>query len=401
MCSPLVKIEGKTSYVLFQTFSLYLYMKKFNSFLTASCGRLSLAVVALCAASNAWADNKLYIEDFAINPGETKTIEVLLENDDPISGLQFDVDMPEGLEFLEGTVQRNPDRITRGSHTISFSVLDAYDDIDRFVILENATDYTKSALKMNEGALFTIDVRAAKTFKKGDIQIFNIVGSNNTTAEAIELLIEDYTTHVDAYVGTYSFSAEEVTLDAHGGTATIDFNFSNEVAINGIELDLVIPTGVQLVEDAEGELFSYTDRLNINHVISSLKTEEGYRVVIGALTSDNFSGNEGALFSFTIQSLEDAPESLVISAKNVKVSNIASASYNVYSQSVVNVTVKETLEDYIIRTNDVNEDQEFDIDDVQALLDLYFENGEIVADVNGDGEYDIDDVQALLDKLFE
>ena len=40
-------------------------------------------------------NNKVYIKDFTIAPGEEKTLEIILDNRDaPVSSLQFDISFP-------------------------------------------------------------------------------------------------------------------------------------------------------------------------------------------------------------------------------------------------------------------------------------------------------------------
>ena len=68
-----------------------------------------LAVFAFSVYANA--DNKLSIEDFTIVPGEEKTISVALDNSDPISSLQLDVKLPEGLTYVNKSVKMNADRL--------------------------------------------------------------------------------------------------------------------------------------------------------------------------------------------------------------------------------------------------------------------------------------------------
>ena len=61
---------------------------------------ISFMFVALVAAfQSAKADNKMYIEDFSVIPGNEVTANVILENTDPVSSLEFDFTLPKGLHF--------------------------------------------------------------------------------------------------------------------------------------------------------------------------------------------------------------------------------------------------------------------------------------------------------------
>ena len=64
---------------------------------------ITLALIAvLCVlATSAQEGNRIYIEDFEIEPGEMDSAQVMLTNVDPSRGLQFNISMPEGLEIVE------------------------------------------------------------------------------------------------------------------------------------------------------------------------------------------------------------------------------------------------------------------------------------------------------------
>ena len=51
------------------------------------------------------ADNTLVIEPFDIKGGETKNLIIDLENDQAITLVQFDLQLPEGLSVEKGTAQ--------------------------------------------------------------------------------------------------------------------------------------------------------------------------------------------------------------------------------------------------------------------------------------------------------
>ena len=293
---------------------------------------LLFAVMSVAVAKAG--DNKLYIEDFTIVPGQTTTIAVQLDNEDPISSLQFDVTLPDGLSIWGYT--KNNDRLTRTSHTLSMNNIGG--NTERFVILENAADPAKSAIKLNEGALFTINVSASSTFKSGTILIRNIDGSNNTTAQAIPVSLADQTTNVVARVADYSLNVHEGTL-RKGETMEVGFLLDNIVSVNGLEAVVELPEGIELAADEDGEYFGYTDRLSDNTIIGY--NPANGKIVISSLTNDYFEGNEGLLFTFKLKATADFGKdaTVQVNVKDVKVSNITSTSYNLKDQEGISVTM--------------------------------------------------------------
>ena len=62
---------------------------------------LLLIMTALLALGATAQTNRVYIEDFEIEPGALDTVPVMLANSDPSRGLQFNVSLPEGLEYWD------------------------------------------------------------------------------------------------------------------------------------------------------------------------------------------------------------------------------------------------------------------------------------------------------------
>ena len=62
--------------------------------------RLSVLLILLfsCYIGISAQGNALTIEDFTITPGEEKTVEINLVNEDTISSLQFDIVLPDGTK---------------------------------------------------------------------------------------------------------------------------------------------------------------------------------------------------------------------------------------------------------------------------------------------------------------
>lgn len=78
----------------------------------------TLLFLALSSVSAFAGENTLKIADFTILAGQEKELAIELNNEDIITSLQFDIALPQGLTYVEGSVAKVADRITRGSHSV-------------------------------------------------------------------------------------------------------------------------------------------------------------------------------------------------------------------------------------------------------------------------------------------
>ena len=131
--------------------------------------------------------NSLYIEDFEINPGETKEIQIMLDNATAFSALQADIYMPEGLNIEKRSSGKyrfslNPDRIE--DHSVSSSTRP--DGAIRILVASQGSE----ELYGNEGYIVSFKVTADDGFVgPHSIEMKNIVAS---TAQAVENEINDW-----------------------------------------------------------------------------------------------------------------------------------------------------------------------------------------------------------------
>lgn len=115
--------------------------------------------IFVVTALSANAIDMLYMNDFTITPGETKTVEIMLDNDSVYTALQADIVLPEGMTIE----QENDDFIfyltgRKGSdHTISSAVLSS-GAIRIFI-----TSQTLKTFVGNSGALVTFNIIADDT----------------------------------------------------------------------------------------------------------------------------------------------------------------------------------------------------------------------------------------------
>ncbi len=119
-----------------------------------------LLAMTLLMTMSAVARDRLYIEDFTIKAGQTKTVNLMLQNDTVYSAFQTDLYLPAGLELVteDGEYIIDPTSRMTSSHTIStFKQTDGA--IRIFVTSQNLRTFTGSS-----GAIATIQFKAASTF---------------------------------------------------------------------------------------------------------------------------------------------------------------------------------------------------------------------------------------------
>ena len=124
----------------------------------------------------AMAQDRFYIEDFNIEPGETKVIPILLDNVTTFSAIQADIYLPEGLtidmedgEYIFDLTDRKARNHTASSALLSSGAIR--------LLIASQTSRTFSG---NSGALVTFQLTASSTFAgKHQIVMNNIIASES------------------------------------------------------------------------------------------------------------------------------------------------------------------------------------------------------------------------------
>ena len=374
-------------------------MKKVtNNILKGMASRFSATVMLLamgCIAAFAQGNNKLYIEDFDIAPGETKTLDIILENEDPVSSLQFDITFPTGLSYVEGSLEKVTSRITRTSHSI-VAAKQPTDEQGKSVycmgILSTSSEMANSAVKLKEGALLRIKVKADIDYKGSSIQITDIIGSNGTVSPSVRLNMDACEVNANVHVGDLKNEQTDVVVRPLE-FATVDFALDNIIDIVGLQAVVTLPEGINLAEDKYGEYITYSNRLSGN-VVASISLLPGetnkYQLLISSLTSDKFEGSKGTLFGLNIMA-NNSFKSGDIKVSDIKVSSVYGVSYDLSNELSVSVA----------SVDDPSGDGAWNINDVYQILDIYMSGVEDMnSDVNGDGVIDINDIYAAISKYM-
>ena len=337
-------------------------------------------LVSLVATVAAMAENKVYIEPFSIVPGEMATVNVMMDNDDNISSLQLDLNLPAGLTFL-GNEERNTERITRTSHTLNATDYPAV--TKRFTIFAKGVTAAKTAIAGNSGVLFSFDVKADKWFNGGEVVLSNVVGSDATVVPAVEKPMSNSYLDVKADAGTFSLAPEAVSL-TFAKKDTVDVYLANTIALTGLEARLNLPEGVEVEKPLMG------DRLSDNATVS-YEPRSG-KILIESLTNDEFAETDAPLFSIVLKGTAEGTGTLSLS--DVLVSNGLAAFKVEGTANEVAVTV---VDINTIVYNDLKEK----LDSVTTLLNdtlAYIRNYTTEA---GKAWADSEEADALVNELTE
>lgn len=368
-------------------------MKKVtNNILKGMASRFSATVMLLamgCIAAFAQG-NKLYIDDFDIAPGETKTLDIILENEDPVSSLQFDITFPTGLSYVENSLERVTSRITRTSHSILAAKQGK--NVYRMGILSTSSEMANSAVNLKEGALLRIKVKAGIDYKGSSIKITDIIGSNGTVSPSVRLNMDACEVNANVHVGDLKNEQTDVVVRPLE-FATVDFALDNIIDIVGLQAVVTLPEGINLAEDKDGEYITYSNRLSGN-VVASISLLPGetnkYQLLISSLTSDKFEGSEGTLFGLNIMANQSF-KSGDIKVSDIKVSSVYGVSYDLSNELSVSVA----------SVDDPSGDGSWDINDVISVTDALLDGSdELIYDLNGDGVVDVLDYLSAIDKAL-
>ena len=369
-------------------------MKKVtNNILKGMASRFSATVMLLamgCIAAFAQGNNKLYIEDFDIAPGETKTLDIILENEDPVSSLQFDITFPTGLSYVEGSLERVTSRITRTSHSIVAAKQG--ENVYRMGILSTSSEMANSAVKFNEGALLRIKVKAGIDYKGSSIQITDIIGSNGTVSPSVRLNMDACAVNANVHVGDLKNEQTDVVVRPLE-FATVDFALDNIIDIVGLQAVVTLPEGINLAEDKDGEYITYSNRLSGN-VVASISLLPGetnkYQLLISSLTSDKFEGSKGTLFGLNIMANKSF-KSGDIKVSDIKVSSVYGVSYDLSNELSVSVA----------SVDDPTGDGVWTSADITAVANaVLLGTQESVYDANNDGKVSSADITVAASKVL-
>ena len=265
-------------------------------------------------AGNIHADDKLYIEDFTIEKGETKTVEVLLDNPNvEYRDIQFNLYLPDGISVA--TDEEDELMYELGSRCTDDHVLVLAESGDHYVGMLYSS--AANPLSGNSGAVLKLTLKADENANVGKVKGYfrNVsLSKKNATGPTYEEFAFNITIPGEGGqldpedpVQEERLYMEDFTIN-QGETKTISVLLDNpDAAYRDVQFDLYLPTGVSVAKDSEDEfIYELGSRCTSDHVLVLAESGNHYVGMLYSSGAAPLNGNSGVIINLTLKAEENA-----------------------------------------------------------------------------------------------
>ena len=315
--------------------------------------KLAMAIMLLVgAATQANADVKLSIEDFAIlDNGSIKTVSVLMNNDEAVTNFQFEIKLPAGLSISD--VDKGS-RLQNG-HRVQWN--DAPDGNNTYRVL--VTTSNNSIVKDNEGEVLTIDFYVDGELQDPSEIIIKNVFATDENATDIKIIPSDPVKVTIAEPGVDLFVDPETFSILPGSTKFIEIGMWNNVDVTSFVATLKLPEGLTIADGVDDFNFdSYLD--DEDDLIYTYSPSTGKIVIRGA----NIETYYGSIFSFIVTADEALDAEATIELTDITINNK-------YAVDPISITVYNTAKQIVELWDGEAYDNE---NDIQVAKLAYYRN---------------------------
>lgn len=283
---------------------------------------LTLLFGAMPAANAA---DRLYVEASNFEPGETKTISVCIENGQPVLGFQFDIALPDGLNFVSSD--------GKAVCTLSSRANSSYTIVSNLISINKARigsfSLSHTPLSGSEGPVMEISVTASDNFSGGTLSLSGVllVDADDNDVELPDFEVAIGNQHVDKfYIPDFSMLP--------GETKEVAVVLDNETPFSAFQTDIYLPEGLSIVNQS----LVMADR-GSGHAVSAKAYADG-RVRIACLSLNNttFNGSKGPLVHMQIAASDDISGEVAIRMEN-SIFSTADAREHLLSDAVTRVSI--------------------------------------------------------------
>ncbi len=281
--------------------------------------------LACTGALSATAANRFYAKPMDIKPGETRTVEFVLDNEQQYFGFQADISLPHGLEVLMDGNRPDMELSQRAGQ--SFTVVG--NTLADGTVRVGTFSTSHVAFSGDGGVLARMKVRASADFQGGRLSLGNVLF---ISADDRDVALPDCSSAVGEY--RVDFAHVPDFSIAVGQTVTVALFLDNDTEFTAFQADLCLPEGLT----ANGGSFRMTGRASGDHVLSVEDIGGGcIRVACRSTSNSPFAGGGGQLVEFDVTASEGVAENCIMELKNQMCSTVDGKEYYL-PNSATNVT---------------------------------------------------------------
>ena len=239
--------------------------------------KITFLLLFILSSASAFSDIYLSIDNITMKAGETAVVSVNMTNDTPITALQCDIKMPDGISFVKTYSAEEEDSVyaeltsrKKASHTIGSNILNG---MLRIVILSTSNkNFSGTA-----GAIATFEIKASKNIAAGSytVELKNVELSNS---DAVATRPADRTSTLNIVSDAkYTITAGSVT---EGGSVTGAGTYTSDQSVT---LTATPETGYHFVSWSNGSkvnplVFTPTKSETINATFAPNKYGVNYYI---------------------------------------------------------------------------------------------------------------------------
>ena len=336
--------------------------------------------------------DNLSISDFAIAPGRSTQVPVVLTNETvEVNAVEFDLEVPQELSVASQA--RLGERANGHMVTITQQGL--------LLHVEESSNPV-AAFTGDDGNIMFLKVNAVREFTgSAVINVKNVV----LKTDAEDINIDDFAVVVTAsgpYVPVDTLYIDDFSIEP-GNTVSVPVVMDNEITnIAAVQFDIALPSELSIPQADNGDYsIQLTDRMSDNHyVIANPKANGDIRVVAVSFPTADFIGNSGAIMNIDMAAIESFTGTTQFTVKNVTMTT-ADAQTEISVPDFVVVVTAVKGSDYVY--GDVNCDGVVTSADITALYNYLLSGDETfiaTSDVNGDGSITSTDVTVIYNILM-
>ena len=258
---------------------------------------------------SAMAANRLYIEDFAIEAGETKQVALLMENESVFTGFQLDLVLPEGLT-IETKNNGDPKVTINTVRADDHQTVTNIRDDGRISILMMSLASTE--IYGNTGAIVYFNLTASEDFcGNHSISLLNI---EMTTPEGTAVNPPDASCVVigpaiggdEPETPSGRLYIEDFSIVA-GETKQVALMMENESVFTGFQLDLVLPEGLTIETKNNGDpkVTINTARADDHQTVTNFRSDGRVSILLMSLSNSEITGNNGPIIFFNLTACDN------------------------------------------------------------------------------------------------